>query len=161
MPTGCGRRKAVECPLPALSRTYLMNRNDRNGTNSSGAKAQFLHGPNVGAETPTPVASIYETASHRFRCAPVHLALALTISFRSWKRLEYPPRSSQHHGKVNHGTNAVTRNNSTGPNSGFGTRLGVWKTSVLKNPDSRIVYGQSWVRAVSQQASEQKSAIQR
>ena len=65
MPTGCGRRKAVECPLQALSRTYLMNRNDRNGTNSSGAKAQFSHGPNVGAEAPTPVAPVHEMTSSR------------------------------------------------------------------------------------------------
>ena len=46
-------------------RTYLINRNDRNRTTSSGAKALDLIGPDVGAEAPTPAALIYEmTSSH-------------------------------------------------------------------------------------------------
>ena len=39
-----------------VSRTYLINRNDRKRTTSSGAKAQFLLAFNVGAKAPTPSA---------------------------------------------------------------------------------------------------------
>jgi len=60
---------AAAAPPGAESRSSLTNENDRNETISSGAKAQVLPGPNVGAEAclrrqaPTPSAPVREIAS--------------------------------------------------------------------------------------------------
>ena len=61
--TGTPENQGCVPPSESSTRSHLINRNKRNKTISSGAKAQFLADLSVGAEAPTPATLIYEIAS--------------------------------------------------------------------------------------------------
>jgi len=47
------------------------------------------------------------------------------------------------------------------PVASFGSLWGARNPSVLKNPDSRIVYGHNWAHAVNQFEGEEEFMVQR